>query len=79
MLNSEFMKQRAQALGNQLHAMQGDLPSKVTQTYRRLYSRAPEPSELNLAREWLGENAPAEQWQRYAQVLLSAHELMQLQ
>lgn len=79
MLNSEFMKQRARTLGTQLHSMQGELAQKISQTYRRLYSRPPENSELELAKQWLGESATQEQWQRYAQVLLSAHELMQLQ
>ena len=79
MLNSEFMKQRARTLGTQLYSMQGELAQKISQTYRRLYSRPPENSELELAKQWLGESATQEQWQRYAQVLLSAHELMQLQ
>ncbi len=79
MMNSSFMKDRAEALGNRMRDLPGDLPQKLRDTYQCLYSRAPEHAEMDLATQWLGMNPPAERWHRYAQVLLSAHELIQMQ
>jgi hypothetical protein len=79
MMNSAFMKARAEALGNWMHELPGELPQKLHATYLRLYSRAPEPPEIDLGAQWLGTNSEPERWYRYAQVLLSAHELIQVQ
>jgi hypothetical protein len=79
MMNSAFMKARAEALGNWMHELPGELPEKLHATYLRLYSRAPDPPEIDLGAQWLGTNSEPERWYRYAQVLLSAHELIQVQ
>ena len=79
MMNSAFMKARAEALGNWMHELPGELPEKLHATYLRLYSRAPAPPEIDLGAQWLGTNSEPERWYRYAQVLLSAHELIQVQ
>ena len=79
MMNSAFMKARAEVLGNWMRELPGELPQKIDATYQRLYSRAPEPSEVDLGAQWLGTNPEPQRWHRYAQVLLSAHELIQVQ
>jgi hypothetical protein len=79
MMNSAFMKARAEALGNWMRELPGDLPQKLHATYQRLYSRAPESSEIDLGVQWLGLNPASERWHHYAHVLLSAHELIQIQ
>jgi Protein of unknown function (DUF1549)/Protein of unknown function (DUF1553)/Planctomycete cytochrome C len=79
MMNSAFMKARAEALGNWMRELPGELPQKLHAVYLRLYSRAPEPSEVELGAQWLGTSPEPERWHRYAQVLLSAHELIQIQ
>jgi hypothetical protein len=48
-------------------------------TYLRLYSRLPEPAEVALADAWLSADPSPHSWHRYAQVLLSAHELIQIE
>ena len=76
MLNSPFMKERATAL---THRWQNDprpLPTKVDQLYRTLYGRPATDAEIELAVDWLDE-AP-EKFVQYAQVLLCAHEFMQI-
>ena len=79
MMNSAFMKARSEAFGNWMRELPGELPQKLHAAYQRLYSRAPEPSEIDLGSQWLGTNSEPERWHRYAQVLLSAHELIQIQ
>jgi hypothetical protein len=79
MMNSPFMTGRAQVLGDWMRGLSGPLAHQLRDTYKRLYSRPPEPAELQLASEWLGKNPAPERWHRYAQMLLSAHELIQIQ
>jgi len=79
MINSPFMRGRAQVLGDRMRALPGGLPEQIRETYLRLYSRPPEPAELQLASEWLGTTPGPGRWHDYAQVLLSAHELIQIQ
>ena len=79
MMNSAFMKARAEALGNWMRELPEELPQKLVAVYQRLYSRAPEPPEVELGLQWLGTNPEPDRWHRYAQVLLSAHELIQVQ
>ena len=79
MMNSAFMKASAEVLGNWMRDLPGELPQKLDATYQRLYSRLPEPFEVELGTRWLGTNPEPERWHRYAQVLLSAHELIQVQ
>ncbi len=79
MLNSPFMTERAKTLGNRLHGLQEPLPDRIKKVYQRLYSRSPDPAETELGTQWLGDNPAPETWHQYAQVLLSAHELIQIQ
>jgi hypothetical protein len=78
MMNSPFMTQRANALGQQLHDAAGEFPARITDVYQKLYSRPPAPAEIELGTEWLGDTPTPQTWQQYAQVLLSAHELIQI-
>jgi cytochrome c553 len=79
MLNSPFMTERAKTLGNHLHGLQEPLPGRIRKVYQQLYSRTPDPAEIDLGMQWLGESPTPEAWRQYAQVLLSAHELIQIQ
>jgi len=79
MMNSAFMKARSEALGNWMRELPGEVQQKLHTAYQRLYSRTPEPTEVDLGAQWLGTNPEPDRWQRYAQVLLSAHELIQMQ
>lgn len=78
MLNSNFMNQRAQALGRSLFESKDKRNDIIKDVYQKLYSRAPETREIELAYKWLGDNPNVESWNLYAQVLLSAHEMIQL-
>jgi cytochrome c553 len=54
-----------------------DHAAKITRIYRILYGRIPKPEELQLAREFLGTSGASETaWERYAQALLMANELV---
>ena len=78
MLNSDFMNQRAAALGKSLFESETKKSHTITKAYEKLYSRIPETREIQLAQEWLGTNPNINRWNQYAQVLLSAHEMIQL-
>lgn len=78
MMNSSFMNARAASLGTWLHEHEAAIDRRIELTYHRLYSRSPEIAEMKLATEWLGESPTRETWHQYAQVLLSAHELIQI-
>jgi len=79
MMNSPFMIGRAQVLGDWMRGLPGTLSQMLEQTYERLYSRPPDTAEVDLATDWLGGDPSPERWHQYAQVLLSAHELLQVQ
>lgn len=80
MMNSPFMKARSAALGGWLSAQKVSVDKRIRDVYERLYSRPAEPDEVLLGKRWIGEQAEShETWARYAQVLLSAHELFQIQ
>ena len=79
MLNSPFMTERAKTLGNHLHGLQVPLSDRINSVYQQLYSRSPDPAETELGTQWLGDNPTPETWHQYAQVLLSAHELIKIQ
>jgi hypothetical protein len=79
MMNSSFMIQRATALANDLGSIGTD-KERIQVAYQRLYSRSAEPREIEVGLAFLG--SPEEsrgKWPQYAQVLLSAHEFMQIQ
>jgi len=79
MMNSPFMLQRSAALAKDLAVLPGD-GERIQAAYERLYSRPADSRELEVGLAFLG---PAEEsqgkWPQYAQVLLSAHEFMQIQ
>ncbi len=79
-LNSPFAQEQAKALAARLTADAGESdPSRVTRAYQLLYAREPTAAELDLALAYL--SGPAEgmpRWERYAQVLLAANEMMYL-
>ena len=78
MLNSDFMNQRAAALGKSLFESETEKAHTITKAYEKLYSRFPDAREIQLAQDWLGNNPNINRWNQYAQVLLSAHEMIQL-
>ena len=78
MLNSDFMNQRAAALGKSLFESETGKAHTITKAYEKLYSRFPDAREIQLAQDWLGNNPNINRWNQYAQVLLSAHEMIQL-
>jgi hypothetical protein len=80
MMNSPFMQKRAQVLADQLIKEATDDKTRINQAYEKLYSRPPTESETKVGVAFL-ENATDKPnaWRRYAQVLLSAHEFMQVQ
>ncbi|MEC7356851.1 MAG: DUF1553 domain-containing protein, partial [Verrucomicrobiota bacterium] len=78
MMNSSFMSARAKHLGKQLFDSANDTSSTIESAYQRLYSRLPDSNERDLANKWLGESPSQKNWELYAQVLLSAHELIQV-
>ena len=79
MMNSTFMKRRAEAMGKRWSGVREDLESRVHSIYEILYSRPAETAEIDLAKRWFGEEPDsATMWAQYAQALLSAHELLQI-
>ncbi|MGY8690476.1 MAG: PSD1 and planctomycete cytochrome C domain-containing protein, partial [Verrucomicrobiales bacterium] len=54
MMNSAFMKARAQSLGKALAHEAGELTARIDAAYERLYSRPAEPEEIALGQAWLG-------------------------
>ncbi|MCC6586654.1 MAG: PSD1 domain-containing protein [Bryobacterales bacterium] len=72
-MNSGFMEDRAKALASRLSSAGGD-EARIKQAYRLLYQREATAAEVELGVKYLGGDAAA--WPRYAQVLLSANELV---
>ena len=79
MMNSPFMNERARTLGDHLNGLKEPVSDRIKRAYQTLYSRFPDPAETELGKQWLGDNPSSESWHQYAQVLLSAHELIQIQ
>jgi hypothetical protein len=84
LMNSPFMSERAKALVGRLTKEAGDDRARIELAYRLLYSRSATAEELKLGREFVasgnasGVEGPTP-WELYAQVLLSATELMHLE
>jgi mono/diheme cytochrome c family protein len=79
MMNSEFMQERARSMGQRWSHAEGGLETRLQSVYQTLFSRPPEPAEIEIARDWFGEDFTSEEsWIRYSHVLLSAHELLQI-
>ncbi|HCQ81173.1 MAG TPA: hypothetical protein DIV46_14485, partial [Verrucomicrobiales bacterium] len=79
MMNSPFMNERARTLGDHLNGFKEPISERIKIAYQQLYSRFPDPAEIELGKQWLGDNLSSKSWHQYAQVLLSAHELIQIQ
>jgi hypothetical protein len=84
LMNSPFMSERARAMVGRLGREAADDGAKIELAYRLLYSRSPSAEELRLGKEFVaggsesGNEGPTP-WELYAQVLLSATELMHLE
>ncbi|MED6299694.1 MAG: PSD1 and planctomycete cytochrome C domain-containing protein [Verrucomicrobiota bacterium] len=78
MMNSPFMTARAKHLGKQLFDSSDNTKTIIESAYQKLYSRPPDNNERDLANKWLGDSPSQKNWELYAQVLLSAHELIQV-
>ena len=76
MMNNPFMTKRAAALVRSLQSIEGDRP-RIEEAYERLYGRPVTAAERDVGLEFL--NGRPERWNEYAQVLLCAHELIQMQ
>ena len=78
-LNHPFMIGQAKALAARLAAEvpMGDR-SRVTWAYRLLFSRDPDPQEVELALAYLAQPSDSDlaRWEQYAQVLLASNELL---
>jgi hypothetical protein len=73
-----------------MHSLAADDEQRIRTLYRLLYSRLPSDEELELGRVFLaaasasantpsGEKSSLSRWEQYAQVLLSANELMYIE
>ena len=84
MMNSPFMLARARALSTRLHHEAPNDKARIELAYRLLYGRRPRPEERQLGLDYLSSTESVDIqtltiWQRYAQVLLSSNEFMQVQ
>jgi mono/diheme cytochrome c family protein len=82
MMNSAFMSARAKALAARLLTESIEDRVRIERGYQLLYSRPPNPEELELGLAFLGKSKGDKsllQWEFYVQVLLSAHEFRQVQ
>ncbi len=80
LLNSPFMAVRAKAFADRLANEFSDDIGRIDRAYRLLYARPPAAEEQELGLAFLSAD-PSERrtrWLRYAQVLLSSHEFMQI-
>jgi hypothetical protein len=79
MLNSPFMIERARKLTQRVEQTSDDESERIQHLYRLLYGRFPSPAEIALAQDYLTHTETENgltPWGQYAQVLLSANELM---
>ena len=76
MMNNLFMLKRAKALAHLLESLGND-EARIRVAYERLYGRLPEDQEMKAGLNFLRDHP--ENWPKYAQVLLSTHEFMQIQ
>ncbi len=75
MMNNSFMIDRAIALAKLLETS-GGTEERIQAAYERLYGRLPGRQEVEAGMAFL--DGHPEKWSQYAQVLLSAHEFLQL-
>ena len=76
LLNNPFVLARATALEQKLAGH--DDAAKIEHAYRALFARAPEPSEIQTARDFLsrGNDSDFTRWQQLTQALLASNEFM---
>ena len=73
------MIQRAKALVGRLKQASDSDEERIKQAYELLYSRSPEPAELEMGMKFVSAVSDGNElssWDRYAQVLLSSNEFM---
>ena len=84
-LNSEFIQDRAHKLESLSHSAAGENdPLRVEWLYRRLFSRNPEPEEVDIAIQFVrssgvvanSEKLSSSGWQRLAHALLASNEFI---
>ena len=79
MLNSPFMIARAKALSERLQKEEKDDKARIELAYALLYGRPPTKDEIQIGLGFLsGKEGKIPRFQQYAQVLLSAHEFIQV-
>ncbi|MEZ6032019.1 MAG: PSD1 and planctomycete cytochrome C domain-containing protein [Planctomycetaceae bacterium] len=79
LMNSQFMVDRAKAFVVRLHQMSDSDKERIRHAYELLYSRSPEPMELEIGLSFVSAASDGTElsgWDRYAQVLLSSNEFM---
>jgi hypothetical protein len=81
LLNSPFVLEQARALAARLASLEpSDEGARIRRAYLLLYGRSPVPEETRLGLEFLrkpeAEGMP--RWERYAQALLAANEMLYL-
>ena len=82
MMNSAFMTARAKALAARLERESSEDRARIALAYQLLYSRPPVAGETALGLTFLAATTGGtaqSRWESYAQVLLSAHEFLQIQ
>ena len=82
LLNSEFTAARSKKLVRRLFDERGSDSERLERAYHLLYSRPPSSEEARWGLEYLSGpplEGPASRWESYAQVLISAHEFIQVQ
>ena len=78
LLNSPFVLEQAKALASRVTARNDPEAMRIRQAYALLYGRPPLPEELRLGLEFLSkpEAQGMPRWERYAQALLAANEML---
>jgi hypothetical protein len=82
-MNSPFMMEQARALAARPETSQGTTPQRIKALYRRVLTRLPTPTEIEVGERFLrdvaepsAERSQLTPWEQYAQVLLLTNELM---
>ncbi|WP_345685401.1 PSD1 and planctomycete cytochrome C domain-containing protein [Novipirellula caenicola] len=77
-LNGPLLEQQAESMAERLQKSDSATTvQKIGDLYQRLFSRGPHDHELRLAIEYIGNDPPAQQsdrWQQYVHVLLATNE-----
>jgi len=79
LMNSQFMIDRAKRFAGRLSQRRNSTEERIQYAYDLLYSRNPEPAELEAGLSFLsavGDGRELSGWDRYAQVLICSNEFM---